>query len=256
MLLAAGALFAAGGGALTRGDFQLVVLLVTVPAVAAVLLLTLVRDAHHSAAASRSAPWWHAPPQGVGRRYLLVVFLFALGNASDALVILRMLDAGASAAEVMLILALFNGVYATLTVPAEHLSDRVGQRGLLLAGYTTYAVLYAGFALTSSLAALLVLVALYGAYYGVTDGVGRALVADLAPGVRQGTMFGWYHMLTGLPPGPPAQSPGRCGRRWVRRPRSRSEAPARRRRRGECCAFTPTRACVCSALDSRTRAVP
>ena len=140
----------------------------------------------------------HAPPQGVGRRYLLVVFLFALGNASDALVILRMLDAGASAAEVMLILALFNGVYATLTVPAEHLSDRVGQRGLLLAGYTTYAVLYAGFALTSSLAALLILVALYGAYYGVTDGVGRALVADLAPGVRQGTMFGWYHMLTGI----------------------------------------------------------
>ena len=74
----------------------------------------------------------------------------------------------------------------------------VGRRGLLLAGYTAYAVLYAGFALTSSLAALLVLVGLYGAYYGVTDGVGRALVADLAPCGRQGTMFGWYHMLTGL----------------------------------------------------------
>ena len=198
VLLAAGALFAAGGGALTRGDFQLVVLLATIPAFAAVLLLTRVRDAPRRAAAIRSAPWWHAPPQGVARRYLLVVFLFALGNASDAFVILRLLDAGASAAEVMLMLALFNGVYAALTVPAGHLSDRVGRRGLLLAGYTAYAVLYAGFALTSSLAALLVLVGLYGAYYGVTDGVGRALVADLAPCGRQGTMFGWYHMLTGL----------------------------------------------------------
>jgi MFS family permease len=46
--------------------------------------------------------------------------------------------------------------------------------------------------------AVLPLWCLYGAYYGVNDAVGRALVADLAPPDRRATAFGIVHAVAGL----------------------------------------------------------
>ncbi len=38
----------------------------------------------------------------------------------------------------------------------------------------------------------------YGLYYGATEGVGRAYVADLVPERSRGTAYGFYHGVVGL----------------------------------------------------------
>jgi hypothetical protein len=40
--------------------------------------------------------------------------------------------------------------------------------------------------------------AVYGVYYALTEGVGRAFVADLVPAAGRGTAYGLYHAGIGL----------------------------------------------------------
>ena len=139
-----------------------------------------------------------ALPSGAARRYMLVVLLFALGNSSDAFVVVRMVDLGATVAGALLLLALMNVAYMVLAIPVGQLSDRFGRRSILLGGYVAYAAIYSGFAVISSVQQAVLLILLYGAYYGVTDGISRALLADLSPRAARGGAFGWFHMVTGV----------------------------------------------------------
>jgi MFS family permease len=77
-------------------------------------------------------------------------------------------------------------------------SDRIGRRTVITIGWLVYAVVYAGFALSTTLPALLGWFLLYGFYFGFSEGTEKALVADLAPVDRRGTAFGIYNAVTGL----------------------------------------------------------
>jgi hypothetical protein len=61
-----------------------------------------------------------------------------------------------------------------------------------------YALVYGGFAVASSAASLVALFLVYGVYYGLTEGVEKAVVADLAPAGRRGAAFGAYHAVVGI----------------------------------------------------------
>lgn len=196
-ILAAAGAIAWAGGELSRSDFRLVALLAAVPALLAVAVLFLVQEEPRTKS-TRSTPVLdrtYALPQ---RRFLAVIFLFALGNSSDAFVILRLIDVGASAVQTLLLLALMNVVSSTIAVPGGMLSDRIGRRRLLLGGYGVYAVLYAALGLAPSIPLAATALVLYGAYYGLTEGVGRAFLADLTPAASRGGAFGWFHMLSGI----------------------------------------------------------
>jgi MFS family permease len=78
------------------------------------------------------------------------------------------------------------------------LSDRLGRRRLIVAGWLLYAVVYAGFAVTSDLTTLLVWFFVYGVYFALVEGSEKALVADLAPARAEGTAFGWYNAVLGF----------------------------------------------------------
>lgn len=77
-------------------------------------------------------------------------------------------------------------------------SDRVGRRPLIAIGWTIYAGVYAGFALSTSLPALIACFLVYGIYYGCVEGAERALVADFAPPSQKGTAFGAYNAVAGV----------------------------------------------------------
>ena len=77
------------------------------------------------------------------------------------------------------------------------MSDRVGRRPLIVAGWLLYAAVYAGFAVAEAQWHAWALFAVYGAVFGLTEGTEKALVADLVPAVQRGTAFGWYHGLVG-----------------------------------------------------------
>jgi MFS family permease len=130
-----------------------------------------------------------------------VATLFALGNSSDAFLILRARDLGLPTPAIPLIYFAFNVVYALLATPAGALSDRVGRRRLLALGYAVFAAVYFGFALvprSSAGWAVPVLFLIYGGYYALTEGVQRAFVADLVPAELRATAFGTIATATGL----------------------------------------------------------
>jgi MFS family permease len=130
--------------------------------------------------------------------YLGVVFLFSLGNSTDAFLLLRLGDIGVGAAWIPIAWAALHVVKATVSPIGGHLSDRLSRRGVIVTGWLMYAAVYAGFAAATSKTALLTLFLAYGIYYGLTEGVEKAVVADLAPPGARGTAFGAYHAVIGI----------------------------------------------------------
>jgi MFS family permease len=176
-------------------------LIAFVPAVLGVLVLLLfVREARKGAEGKPAAP----PTfnlRGLSpayRHYLLVVGLFGLGNSSDAFLLLRAGDQGVRPDHLLLLYALFNVVEATLGYFAGRLSDRVGRRPLIAAGYGVFALVYLGFALLHSTAAVWGLFLLYGLYYTLSQGTQKALAADLSHPDRRGAEIGAFHLLVGI----------------------------------------------------------
>jgi MFS family permease len=92
----------------------------------------------------------------------------------------------------------FNMIYAALSGPAGALSDRVGRRRLLVAGWLLYGLVYLGFAGMTAGWQAWALMAVYGVYYGLTEGVARAYVADLVPAELRGTAYGVFNAAVGL----------------------------------------------------------
>jgi len=198
-----------GGAELTRDAFQKLVLIGTVPAVLAVLvLLFLVWDRVRRALSPTGDATTRDQPTGVDGRgagfdlrfklFLAAVVVFTLGNSSDAFLILRAQDLGFSVVSILLLLLAYNLVYTLVSLPAGLVSDRLGRRGVIAAGWSVYALAYLGFGLASSTWHLWLLFALYGLYHGIAEGVSRAYVADLVPVEKRGTAYGIYHTAVGV----------------------------------------------------------
>jgi MFS family permease len=132
------------------------------------------------------------------RHFILVVALFTLGNSTDAFLLLRLTEASGTARLVPLMWAGIHVVKTAVSFVGGSWSDRIGRRAVIATGWLVYAVVYAGFALSSGLAALLGWFLVYGFYFGFAEGTEKALVADLAPASRRGTAFGIYNAVTGV----------------------------------------------------------
>ena len=188
----------ASGNTLTAATFQRVVLISIIPGLLAVLVLALgTRDvALPERPASAPLRW-----VSLGRPFLiflLIAGLFDVGNSSDAFMTLRAQERGASVAGILGMLLVFNAVYTVIAGPAGSLSDRIGRRRVIVAGWLLYAAVYLGFALTPGAAPLWGLYALYGVYYGLTYGTGKAFIADLVTADLRGTAYGAYNAVLGL----------------------------------------------------------
>jgi MFS family permease len=187
-----------GSPDLDRPLFQTVVLWSLLPAAAAVLVLALgARDVSPARPGARPRLTFAGLDRPF-RFYLTIAAIFALGNSSDAFLILRARAAGLPVTGVLGMMLTFNLIYAALAGPAGALSDRLGRRRLLLGGWIVYAAVYLGFAAATAGWQAWLLMAVYGVYYALTEGVGRAFVADLVPPAERGTAFGLYHAAIGL----------------------------------------------------------
>jgi MFS family permease len=184
---------------LTRPTYQTLVLIGVIPGLLAVLLLWLFVHEPDRSRAPGSAP--SLSLRGFDRRFrlfLVVIILFTLGNSSDAFLVLRAQSVGLSVLQVFLVLVTFNLVYTLIATPAGALSDRLGRRGLLVVAWTLYGLVYLGFALAGAGWQVWALYAVYGVYYGIGEGVGKALVADVVQPERRGTAYGVYNAAVGL----------------------------------------------------------
>jgi MFS family permease len=201
LAIALGVLLASQGRglALDRGTFQLIVLLSLIPAVLAVLVLAVgARDVQAVGGASERPSLSLRQFDRPFLAFLGIMLVFTLGNSSDAFLILRAQNVGLTAVGVLGMMLVFNLVYAGLSGPAGSLSDRWGRRRLLVIGWGLYALVYVGFASAGAAWQVVGLMAVYGAFYGLTEGVARAFVADLVRPGQRGTAYGLYHAAIGL----------------------------------------------------------
>jgi MFS family permease len=124
--------------------------------------------------------------------------IFTLGNSSDFFIVLRAQDLNVSVLNITLMLVLFNVTYAAVSIPAGILSDKLGRRRVIALGWLVYALVYLGFAISTSVWHIWMLFACYGIYYGIVEGAAKAFVADLVPAERRGTAYGYYQGVVGL----------------------------------------------------------
>ncbi|MDI9533773.1 MAG: MFS transporter [Bacteroidota bacterium] len=130
--------------------------------------------------------------------FLAIIFVFTLGNSTDALLLVKANEAGIKVAFIPLVYLITSLVSVIAAIPAGTLSDRIGKEKLLVAGFLIYAVVYLFFGLNVGEGALFVLFALYGLYSAATDGIQKAFVADVTDANKKGTALGIYNALLGI----------------------------------------------------------
>ena len=185
---------------LTRwpGDYRRIFAATVIPGVLSVLVLVFfVRPVPRGAHAAKRAGGG-GPLGGAFRRFVIADTVFQLGNSSLAFVLLRAKNGGLAESFVPLAYVLSNIVHASLALPLGTISDRIGRRGLILTGYVLYAGIYALLAWSGAPAVTVGALALYGLFSALTEGSGKALVADLVPADRRGTAFGIQNTAAGL----------------------------------------------------------
>jgi len=180
-------------------SYRSVFFLAAIPgAVAVAILWGMVRDAGVKAPAAGSKGLLAGGLTPEFRNYLLILGLFTLGNASDAFLILRAVDAGVNAAYVPLLWGAFHVVKSSLSTPAGILADRWDRRKMVAVGWIVYAGVYAAWGIAEGPGWMVALFLVYGLHSAATEGAERALVADFVPADRRGTAFGWFHLAVGV----------------------------------------------------------
>ncbi len=182
-----------------KGNLKSIFLFSLIPASLGVLNLFFVREKR---AETKSSPGkiklrWSILDKRL-KLFLIFTFLFTLGNSSNLFLLLRAKDLGSSAADVILLYLVYNIVYLLVAYPASRLSDKFGRKNLLVAGYFFYGLVYFGFAVNRSTPLLWLLFGVYGLYIGFTEGVEKALVADVAPRELRATVIGLHATLVGI----------------------------------------------------------
>lgn len=186
---------------LTRAAYHWMVWVAIIPAVLAiVVILTLVKERKKAASPVNfgAAPAVITPFSNQFKLFLVIMALFTLGNSSDFFLILDAQHVDTPLLQVVLMLVLFNLTYALISTPMGVLSDKIGRKRVITAGWLIYGLVYLGFALSGSIWQIWVLFAVYGIYYGICDGAAKAFVADLVPADRRGTAYGLYNGVVGL----------------------------------------------------------
>jgi len=179
-------------------NYRLVFGLAILPAVAGVLVLLL--------AAQEIPPQQRGPAPSFHlhqfdrsfKTYLITVFLFTLGNSSDAFLLLRARQVGISTAMIPALWLFHHLVKMVVSVPGSGLSDRIGRKRVIRMGWLVYAAVYVGFGLAQQAWQIWLLFAVYSLYYGLTEGTEKAFVADLVRPDQRGTAFGIYNFAIAI----------------------------------------------------------
>ncbi|MDZ4678198.1 MAG: MFS transporter [Oligoflexia bacterium] len=133
------------------------------------------------------------------KHYLFIAFIFALANSSDSFLILRAKKMGFSLREIFMIMTAFNVVTVYSSYKISKISDKLGRKYVMIFGWLTYAVSYFFIGLPGlTNHAFVGLVCLYGLFYGFTESVEKALVADYVNKDNKGESYGWLSVVNAL----------------------------------------------------------
>ena len=181
-------------------DFKRIFLISIIPAILGLLMFFFVKEKQEERPFVKREPFW----ENINKLYyqlklyLLVAFLFTLGNSSNAFLLLRAKSVGFDDASVIFLYFIYNLSAALLAIPAGKRSDIIGRKKLLVAGYFVFSIVYLGFAFVQSKEMMIGLFILYGLYTALITGVERAFISEIAPTHLKGTMLGMHSTIVGV----------------------------------------------------------
>lgn len=137
-------------------------------------------------------------PHGRLRAYIIILFIFTLGNSSDAFLLLQAGRLGVTPVMIPLLWAFFHVVKMSSSMPFGALSDKIGRRKIIVTGWCVYALTYVGFGYATTETHVWLLFTLYGLFYGLTEGTEKAFLVDISKAEERGSAFGWYNFAIGI----------------------------------------------------------
>lgn len=181
-------------------EYKKIFLISIIPAIIGLVVFFFIKEKKEQRQAKEREPFWKNIKKLDGRLklYLLVAFLFTLGNSSNAFLLLRAKSVGFDDTTVILLYFIYNVTASVLAIPAGKRSDKVGRKRLLVAGYLVFAAVYMGFAFADHKAILIVMFVMYGMYTAMIAGVERAYIAEISPKGLKGTMLGLHSTVVGI----------------------------------------------------------
>lgn len=183
---------------LVKNDYRTVFWLSFIPASVAVLIILFFVRERLAAPSAERIPFTFGVLGRDFKIFVLVATIFALGNSSNAFLILRAQNLGISTGVIPLLWMFFNIIYASTSIPGGVLSDRIGRRSTIIMALFLYSLIYFGFAYAGKPLHIWILFVAYGLYYGLSEGVMRAYVADLVSPQFRATAYGVFHTSVGL----------------------------------------------------------
>ncbi len=181
-------------------SYKKVFLISIIPAILGLMMFSFVKEKKEPRSVRSREPFWKNWKQLDSRLklYLVIVFIFTLGNSSNSFLLLRAKSTGFDDTTVILLYFVYNLTASMLAFWAGKKSDSVGRKRVLIAGYLTFSIVYIGFAFAFNKVFIVIMFVLYGAYTAMIAGVERAFIAEIAPPHQKGTMLGLHSMLVGI----------------------------------------------------------
>jgi MFS family permease len=182
-------------------EYQQVFLFASVPVIFGILLIVFfVHEETRPVGAMEAEPFRFSLNDFDGnfKRFLIVIALFTLSNSTDAFLLLRAQQAGIPPPVLPILWMVLHFSKVITSLVGGDLSDKLGRKKLIVSGWVVYALVYAGFAFVDSPWEAWALFIAYGAYFGLTEGAEKAMVADLVPDDKRGTAYGLYNLAFGV----------------------------------------------------------
>ena len=182
-----------------KDNYRALFLLASIPAVLAVIVLMIFVREKKPDCPEAETP--NLSLKSLDRRFkffILIAMLFTLGNSSDTFLLLRTQSLGVATELVPLTWLVFNVTSTMMSIPGGRLSDIIGRKRVITIGFFIYALTYFGFAFATERWHAWALFAFYGLYYGINEGVMKAMVADIVPSEKRGTAYGIFNTAIGI----------------------------------------------------------
>lgn len=179
------------------GSYSTVFVLSAIPAlIGVIIIIFMIAEAHNGSGERRKVSLKELPAKFWF--YLFIIFIFSLGNSTDALLLVKTADTGINKAYVPFIYMIFNTVSVIFAIPIGKLSDKKGRTVMIVTGYLIYSAVYFLFGRFNDAGIFIALFVLYGLYSAFADGSQKSLVSDITSKDMKGTAFGLYHAVLGI----------------------------------------------------------